>query len=72
MHTGRMRPGGWFVVEHADVQGAAVPASLHEQGGWTDVADHTDLAGRDRYTVARRVSEHEQPEGHDQTSTGAR
>lgn len=60
-----LRPGGWFVVEHADVQGAAVPASLREQGGWSDVADHPDLAGRDRYTVARRAPA-EQP------STGAR
>jgi release factor glutamine methyltransferase len=52
-----LRPGGWFVVEHADVQGAAVPAVLHEQGGWDQVADHRDLAGRDRFTTARRLPE---------------
>jgi release factor glutamine methyltransferase len=47
-----LAPDGWFVVEHADVQGAAVLAELREQGGWGLVADHKDLAGRDRFTVA--------------------
>ena len=50
-----LRPGGWFVVEHADVQGAAVPALLRDQGGWVEVADHRDLAGRDRFATARRA-----------------
>lgn len=49
-----LRPGGWFVVEHADVQGAAVVAALRDQGGWVEAADHRDLTGRDRYAVARR------------------
>jgi release factor glutamine methyltransferase len=52
-----LRPGGWFVVEHADVQGAAVPAALLRQGGWEQVVDHRDLAGRDRFTTARRVAD---------------
>ena len=52
--AGLLRPGGWFVVEHADVQGAAVPAALVDQGGWEQVADHRDLAGRDRFTTACR------------------
>ena len=67
-------PGGWFVVEHADVQGAAVLASLHEQGGWTDLADHVDLSGRDRFTVARKTTadESDQPDQQEQGSTGAR
>lgn len=47
-----LRPGGVFVVEHADVQGAAVVDLLREQGGWTEVADHPDLAGRDRFATA--------------------
>ena len=69
-----LRPGGWFVVEHADLQGAAVLASLHEQGGWTDVADHVDLAGRDRFAVARKsmVDPYGQQEQQEQGSTGAR
>jgi release factor glutamine methyltransferase len=49
-----LRPGGVFVVEHADVQGAAVVALLTVQGGWEQVADHRDLTGRDRYTTAVR------------------
>jgi release factor glutamine methyltransferase len=50
-----LRPDGWFVVEHADVQGASVVDALHAQGGWVDVHDHRDLAGRDRYATARRA-----------------
>jgi release factor glutamine methyltransferase len=49
-----LRPGGWFVVEHADVQGAAVLDLLTGQGGWDRIGDHLDLAGRDRFAVARR------------------
>lgn len=49
-----LRRGGWLVLEHADVQGRAVPGLLTEQGGWDEVADHTDLAGRDRFCTARR------------------
>jgi len=50
-----LRPGGWFAVEHADVQGPAVVALLQAQQVWVEVADHRDLAGRDRYTVSRRT-----------------
>jgi release factor glutamine methyltransferase len=56
-----LRPGGWFVVEHADVQGAAVPALLRDQGGWDQVADHHDLAGRDRFATARRTDPNPTP-----------
>ena len=38
-------------VEHADAQGESVPAVF---GRWDDVADHPDLAGRPRFTTARR------------------
>jgi release factor glutamine methyltransferase len=50
-----LQPGGWFVMEHADVQGGEVLAAMAEHGGWDDVADHDDLAGRPRYLVARRT-----------------
>lgn len=50
-----VRAGGWLAVEHADRQGAAVPAVLRAAGGWEDVTDHPDLAGRDRFTTARRT-----------------
>lgn len=49
-----LRPGGHLGVEHADSQGTAVPAVVRAAGGWTDVADHHDLAGRNRFTTARR------------------
>ena len=47
-------PGGWLGIEHADQQGTALPALVRGAGGWADVADHPDLAGRPRYTTARR------------------
>jgi release factor glutamine methyltransferase len=50
-----LRPGGALGIEHADQQGAALPALVRASGGWTDVADHRDLAGRPRFTTARRA-----------------
>ena len=50
-----LRPGGWLVVEHADVQGAAVVELLRRQGGWEQVSDHKDLVGRDRFATARKA-----------------
>jgi release factor glutamine methyltransferase len=49
-----LRPGGLFVMEHADVQRHDVLAMLAATGDWVDAADHQDLAGRDRYVTARR------------------
>jgi release factor glutamine methyltransferase len=49
-----LKPGGLVVVEHSDRQGESVPALLRERG-WTDVADHPDLTGRDRFVTARRA-----------------
>jgi release factor glutamine methyltransferase len=49
-----LRAGGTVVVEHADLQGESGPAVFAATGRWTDVADHQDLAGRDRYLTARR------------------
>jgi release factor glutamine methyltransferase len=55
-----LRPGGVLVVEHGDAQGesggeSGVPRVLREHGGFVDVVDHQDLAGRDRATVAVRA-----------------
>jgi release factor glutamine methyltransferase len=50
-----LRPGGALGIEHADQQGVALPALVRASGGWTDVADHRDLAGRPRFTTARRA-----------------
>jgi release factor glutamine methyltransferase len=48
-----LRPGGLVVVEHSDRQGESAPALFRAAGGWTEVADHRDDAGRDRYVTAR-------------------
>jgi len=48
-----LAPGGALVVEHGDDQGPAVRA-LAEAAGFTSVSTGQDLAGRDRYLVARR------------------
>jgi release factor glutamine methyltransferase len=48
-----LRPGGAVAIEHADLQGESVPA-LFDRPEWTDVADHADLAGRPRFSTARR------------------
>jgi release factor glutamine methyltransferase len=48
-----LRPGGVVGVEHADLQGESVPA-VFARAGWADVTDHPDLAGRPRFTTARR------------------
>jgi len=50
-----LRPGGWVGIEHADVQGGALPRLLAGTGDWSEIADHLDLAGRPRFTTARRA-----------------
>jgi release factor glutamine methyltransferase len=52
-----LRPGGWLAVEHDDSHGEAVPMVLSRHGGFADIADHRDLAGRPRFTVARRMAD---------------
>jgi release factor glutamine methyltransferase len=49
-----LKPGGLVVVEHSDRQGRSAPAVFGE--GWTDVEDHQDLTGRDRYVTARKTA----------------
>jgi release factor glutamine methyltransferase len=48
-----LKPGGLVVVEHSDRQGRTAPEVFGRAGGWTEVADHQDLAGRDRFVTAR-------------------
>jgi release factor glutamine methyltransferase len=48
-----LRAGGCLVVEHGDEQGESVQRLVAAAGGWTQVADHRDLSGRDRFTTAR-------------------
>jgi release factor glutamine methyltransferase len=48
-----LRPGGTLVLEHGELQAAAI-AALLEADGWSAVASHRDLLGRDRATTALR------------------
>jgi release factor glutamine methyltransferase len=50
-----LRPGGALVVEHDDSHGESAPAVLRRAGVWSDVEDHRDLAGRDRFVTALRA-----------------
>ncbi|MHA7281786.1 peptide chain release factor N(5)-glutamine methyltransferase [Arthrobacter sp. TMS2-4] len=47
-----LKPGGCFVMEHAEVQAPWVSAFLERTGLWTAVSTHQDLTGRDRATSA--------------------
>ncbi|WP_285725322.1 peptide chain release factor N(5)-glutamine methyltransferase [Psychromicrobium xiongbiense] len=49
-------PGGSVVVEHAEVQAAAL-RRLAQQQGFEAAASHQDLTGRDRALTARRPDE---------------
>src|SRR3954467_10584387 len=49
-----LKPGGGLGIEHADQQGSALPALVRHSGAFTDVVDPSDLAGRPRFTTARR------------------
>lgn len=47
-----LRPGGYFVMEHAEVQAPWVASFLEQAGVWTMISTHQDLSGRDRATSA--------------------
>lgn len=47
-----LRPAGAFVMEHAHGQRASLVRAL-VAAGWDDVRGHDDLAGRERFVVAR-------------------
>ncbi len=49
-----LRPGGWVGIEHDDSHDRAVADLFESTGVFTDVHMHRDLAGRPRFTVARR------------------
>lgn len=52
-----LHPGGWLGIEHDDSHGHAVPEIMRRGGVFTDVSDHTDLAGRPRFATARRLAD---------------
>ena len=45
-------PGGYFVMEHAEVQAAWISAMLVGTGQWSEVTTHRDLNGKERATSA--------------------
>ncbi|WP_026551145.1 peptide chain release factor N(5)-glutamine methyltransferase [Arthrobacter sp. H20] len=47
-------PGGYFVMEHAEVQAQSIAALLASDPRWSTVQSHQDLTGRDRSTSAVR------------------
>lgn len=49
-----LRPGGFFVMEHAQVQAAQMAELLEAGGHWKDVCTHHDLTGRERATSGIR------------------
>src|SRR6202040_1764113 len=49
-----LRPGGLMAVEHGAPQGNDVYRVFAAAGGWDDIRQHRDLAGRDRFITATR------------------
>ena len=50
-----LRPGGLLVMEHAEVQAAAVRAAVAATGAFGPATTRVDLTGRDRMATARRL-----------------
>ena len=49
-----LRADGLLAVEHAEVQALSAPEVLVRNGSFDTVRDHRDLAGRPRFSTARR------------------
>lgn len=49
-----LRPGGFFVMEHAEVQAEQMAEIFELSGHWDNVRTHLDLTGRDRATSGFR------------------
>jgi release factor glutamine methyltransferase len=47
-----LKPGGYFVMEHAEVQAAWICRMLQRTGRWNNVTTHYDLNGKERATSA--------------------
>jgi release factor glutamine methyltransferase len=45
-------PGGYFVMEHAEVQSGWIATMLKRTGKWAEITTHPDLNGRERATSA--------------------
>ncbi|KWR73390.1 protein-(glutamine-N5) methyltransferase, release factor-specific [Arthrobacter sp. W1] len=62
-----LRPGGWYVMEHAEVQRESAAAMLRE-AGFTQVAGHQDLTGRARATSGYAPAPHPATRPNNQTT----
>jgi release factor glutamine methyltransferase len=51
-----VKPGGWLAIEHDDVHATAVADLLVATNSYAEVEVHHDLAGRPRFTTARRMA----------------
>ncbi len=51
-----LRPGGYFVMEHAEVQAETMVRELNAVPFWEDIRSHLDLNGRERATSAVRTA----------------
>ncbi|WP_369744656.1 peptide chain release factor N(5)-glutamine methyltransferase [Paenarthrobacter sp. AMU7] len=47
-----LKPGGYFVMEHAEVQAGWIAGMLRRSGRWNNVTTHCDLNGKERATSA--------------------
>ncbi|MDN5805690.1 MAG: peptide chain release factor N(5)-glutamine methyltransferase [Brevibacterium sp.] len=52
-----LRPGGFFIMEHSEEQGRAACELIMSTASLRQAVTFPDYTGRDRYTVAHRVSE---------------
>ncbi|WP_433564846.1 peptide chain release factor N(5)-glutamine methyltransferase [Nocardia sp. CA-151230] len=52
-----LREDGTVAVEHDDTNGSGVAALFADHGGFTDIVEHPDLAGKPRFVVARRIAD---------------
>jgi len=65
-----LRPGGWFILEHAEVQAAALAARCRADAALSKVSTHQDLSGRDRATSAFLGAEDADLDGQGPMSVG--
>ncbi|WP_248759981.1 peptide chain release factor N(5)-glutamine methyltransferase [Pseudarthrobacter sp. SSS035] len=51
-------PGGYFVMEHAEVQAGWIAGMMQRTGAWRDITTHLDLNGKERATSAVLAGPH--------------
>ncbi|WP_426225631.1 peptide chain release factor N(5)-glutamine methyltransferase [Pseudarthrobacter sp. DSP2-3-2b1] len=51
-------PGGYFVMEHAEVQSGWIAKMMKRTGAWTEITTHQDLNGKERATSAVLAGPH--------------